>query len=391
MTSSAASLRCSEADYLTEQEKAVFAGYLAEQGLAFNLWDFFTDLVHLGTAGEGFFFLKVMAGEQLVGVATVARVEPYNPYRALGSQWRRFRILEKMLRLSRLFGRNVMYCAMSEILCANLDGPVVSVDTGWREPVKTAVARYLRAKKDAAYVVIMDAEKDKAGYLAAGFTAFPYCSSTWIDAGGYQSLDGYLAQHNRTRKKLARFKRRQEVRVEIRQGMLDEADKPALQKCLASSADNTRSVIPFQGFFDAHILDTEAYRSESYLHILVRLNGVLVGFTTFKRCGHHLGAILGGFDRAYTYDNPIYDLIMVTALEYALANGYDRIYFGILNNFTKARLTDSYEPLGFYFYSKFRLYRMLQRRLYFIWTPHELHQLEVRALAEKGLDGQGDK
>lgn len=388
MTSSAAPLRCSEAGQLTEQEMATFAVYLAEQGLAPNLWDFFTDLIRLGTREESFFFLKVMAGEQLVGVATVARVEQYNPYRALGSQWRRFRFLEKMLRLSRLFGRNVMYCAMSEILCANLDGPVFCVDVAWREPVKTAVAKYLRTKRDAAYVVVMDASEDSDTYQAAGFTAFPYCSSTWIDAGSYRSIDEYLARHSRTRKKLARFQRRQEVRVEVLLGTLEEGDKPALRKCLASSADNTRSVIPFQGFFDAHILDTEAYRAESYLHILVRMNGILVGFTTFKRCGRRLGAILGGFDRAYTYDNPIYDLVMVTALDHALANGYDRVYFGILNNFTKARLTDGYGPLGFYFYSKFWLYRMLQRGLHFVWTPHELHQLERRALAEKAPDGK---
>jgi hypothetical protein len=373
-------LRCAESLALAAEDKAVFGRYLESRGLTPDIWDFFSNLASLSTPEESFFYVKVFDADELIGLAVISRVEHYNPYYALHSRLRRFGILKTILTVSRLFGRNVMYCAMSEILRASLDGPCFFIDPVYRTRVQESIASRLCSKPDASYVVVMDASQDRHVYESTGFAAFPYCSNAWIDTTNYKSLDACSTQHSRTRKKIARFRRKPDVAVEIHAGRVAEGDLEAIRNSLACSATNTRTVIPFEHFIDTRVLATEAFSLDSYLHVLIRIGGTLVGSTTFKKCGRHLGGIFGGFDRNYTYDTPIYELVMVSVLEYALVNGFERIHFGIVNNYTKARLTDSYESLDFHFYSRIWLYRKFQRWFSPIWTPHELHQLERKAL-----------
>ncbi len=379
-------LRCEDSKVLADEEKSRFADALAARELDIGVFEFFEDLARRSTDAERFFFVKVFDDSGLVGVGLVSRVEHYNPYHALNTRYRRFRVLEPLLRVSRVFGGNVMYCAMNEILGANLDGPVYCRDESRRDTVKAAIAAHLKNKPDAAYVVVIDDVDDEAVYRGRGYAAFPYCSGASIRASRYTSIDDYFAVHNRTRKKLAKFRRRQPVTVEVTRGAVGDDVREAMGRCLVSSARSTRSVIPFQGFFDRHILDTEPFRREAYVHILVRLDGTLAGFSTFRQCGRRLGGILGGFDRRYTRDAPVYDLLVASALEYALTEGLESVHFGIVNNYTKARLTDSFDPLRFYFWSNNWLYRKLQRWLYFVWTPHELHAFERQALGKDAGD-----
>jgi hypothetical protein len=383
MLSNDSSFRCKEDTSLTTVEKDAFREYLQKQHLQLNIWDFFEQLKKFSTAMESFFFIKVYTGSSLVGLGIFSRVENYNLFNSFNSKIRRYAFLEKFLSLSRFFSRGAMYCAMSEILCVNITEPFFYKDLSLKDRVKGSIISYLKQKKDALIVAIMDSSNDKQIYMDADYNVFPYPSNSWIDVTNYDSVSEYYTKHNRTRKNIAKYKKRHDIRVDIQSGVVPETNILDMKRCLSSSAKNTRSVLPFQNLFNRHVFETEAFSSDKYVHIMIRMDDIFVGFTTFKRCDKHLGGILGGFDRNYTWNNPIYDLLIVSALEYALQGGFKRICLGIVNNLTKFRLTDTYENLNLYFHSRNFIYRTIIKKLYPFMSMYEMYMLEKNVAEQK--------
>jgi hypothetical protein len=122
-------------------------------------------------------------------------------------------------------------------------------------------------------------------------------------------------------------------------------------ECLRHSIDNSKMNTPFQKIFEEKIKDTELFSSEKYLFINIRINNKIVGFTNYIISGSNMAAIIGGYNRNFTRNNYIYERLFVKSLEHAINSGITRLSYGMVDNFTKLRLTGSFDPVSMYFYS----------------------------------------
>jgi hypothetical protein len=153
-----------------------------------------------------------------------------------------------------------------------------------------------------------------------------------------------------------------------------------MRDCLDCSIENSRIRTPCQEFFEDNIFETEVFDSGKYVHIVVRVDGTIAGFHTFLVSGSNMGGVLGGFHRAYSRKNFVYERVIVASLDYAIQNQIDRVNYSLIDNYTKLRLVTSLEPCGLYFYSRSPLSRFVFKSTFRFNDVHELHLLEERGL-----------
>jgi hypothetical protein len=93
-----------------------------------------------------------------------------------------------------------------------------------------------------------------------------------------------------------------------------------------------------------------------------------------------MGGVLGGFHRAYSRKNFVYERVIVASLDYAIQNRINRVNYSVIDNYTKLRLVTSLEPCGLYFYSRSPLNRLVFDSTFRFNDMHELHLLEKHGL-----------
>lgn len=87
-------IHCREESVLTSEEKGRFKGFFEEYGISEDLFIFFESLVALSTDSDRFMFVKVFAGEELVGLAMFARIAGHNLYNSLNAGLRKYAFLK---------------------------------------------------------------------------------------------------------------------------------------------------------------------------------------------------------------------------------------------------------------------------------------------------------
>jgi len=208
-----------------------------------------------------------------------------------------------------------------------------------------------------------------------GFYKYPSSSEAYLDATKYEDVSEYLAQHRSLKKNLSR--RKNFVKTEIQQGPVSDIDKEQMKACVECSVENSKVNNPCQNFFEKNIFDTEAFNSNKYTHILVRVDNRIAGFHTFQVCGSHMGGVLGGFNREYSQKNFVYERIIVASLDYAIKNNISRVHYSLIDNYTKLRLVESLEPCGLYFFSRNAVNRKIFKLTYKFSDVYELYLLEA--------------
>ena len=61
-------ISCKKDYTLSEKEKTIFSEHLLREGLSNNVWHLFEEWVARSTTAVNFFYLKVMSGDDLIGV-----------------------------------------------------------------------------------------------------------------------------------------------------------------------------------------------------------------------------------------------------------------------------------------------------------------------------------
>ena len=82
------SIHCREEPFLSPEEKQRFDGFFLEHGISKDIFLFFESLVGLSTDNHRFMFVKVFAGNELVGLAMFARIAGHSLYGSLNSRLR---------------------------------------------------------------------------------------------------------------------------------------------------------------------------------------------------------------------------------------------------------------------------------------------------------------
>lgn len=369
-------LVCRRASGLTPADKEVFAGDLERRGLADNVWDLFAEWVDRGTAEVAFFYLKVYSGAELLGLGMFVQIKPFD-LRASYSRLRKAGVLNKIGALISGLSRNCVVVSFRNLITSNHTRPFFFREPDIERAAMGAMLSHLMADKQADMVTIVDTASHQARYEEAGFAAYPSSSEAWFDVTRYQDVAEYLALHRSLRKNLKR--RPSRVAVEVRKGLLSEDELEQVAACVGCSVQHSLVANPCQRFFEDHIFATEVFRSNKYLHILVRVDGTIAGFHTFQVSGTSMGGVLGGFNRQLSRNNYPYERVIVASLDHAIRNRMRRIHYSLVDNQTKLRLVDLREPCGLYFHSSSPMNRAVFRRTFQYNDVHALWQLETLA------------
>jgi hypothetical protein len=366
-------LRCTKSSSLASQERAVFAHGLEQQGLALDIWDLFEEWVVRSTAKVEFFYLKVHDGVDLVGLGLFLRIRPFD-MRTSYSRLRHSALWSRVAAGVSVLSGNCLYVSFRNLVTSNLARPFFCRETEIGDQVMEAILGWLEERDDADMVSIVDTSVHEEIYRRGGFTCFPTSSEAFFDVTRYEDVSQYLAAHRSLRKNLARRKNR--VKTEIMPGPVCAPDRAQVKACVECSARLSKVNNPCQQFFEEHIFDTDVFNSDKYVHIRVRVDGVVAGFHIFQVCGTRMGGVLGGFNREYTRNNFVYERVVVASLRYAIEQGLTRVQYSLVDNRTKQRLVPSRQPCAVYFFSNNALNRKVFESTYKYSDMYDLHLLE---------------
>lgn len=359
---------------LTNDELRVFDSHLREQGITDNVFRLFGQWVERSTPSARFFYLKVYDRGELEGVGLFVRLKPYD-IRSSFIKLRKHVVLRHLAHAFALLTRNCVYTTFQILVTSNLARPFFFRNPGRQAEVLKAMLGHLSSLPDADSVSIIDPSVHSPVYESEGFEAYPSPSLSRIDATRYSSISQYLNQHRNLKRNLCRISHQADT--EVREGPLTGSELEEIEACVRCSIENTKVYMPCQSFFERNVFTSDAYRSNDFIHILVRVDGRIAGFHTFQKSGSHLGGVLGGFNRECSQKHFVYERVMVKALEYAIENGYERVYFSIIDNLTKLRLVTDTEPCNLHFHSRSKGNRDFFRKTFPHSDVNALHLLET--------------
>jgi hypothetical protein len=148
-----------------------------------------------------------------------------------------------------------------------------------------------------------------------------------------------------------------------------------MAECLACSIRHSKSLLPIQTFLNNNIFRTALFSSNRYIHFIIKIDDRIAGFSTRLCCDKNLIGIIGGYNREISESSPVYDLMIASTLEYCIEHGYDRLVYGIVDNYTKARMMDSFRDQAFYFYARNPIARLLMKYTYRLSSAYQLSRL----------------
>lgn len=368
---------CEKNGSLTEEEKEVFTGHLNKMDLSGNIWDLFQEWVERSTPRVRFFYLKVYQDDVLIGLGLFLKIKPFD----LNNSYARLRkntFVRKIISVISLLSRNCVYISFRNLITSNLTRPFFYREPEMEGIIMEAILNYLKEEKDADMVTIVDTSMNDIYYQKAGFDKYPSSSEAYFDATKYTDISEYLHEHKSLKKNLKRTKG--QIVTEIIRGPVSKGYQEQIKECLYCSIKESRVATPSQKFFEDNIFETDVYNSDKYIHILIRFDNRIIGFHTFQVSGTNMGGVLGGFNRDYSRKSFAYERVMVASLEYAIQNKIKNVQYSLIDNFTKLRLVNSFEPCGLYFYSRNPVNRNIFKYTYKFNDVYELYLLEKKGV-----------
>jgi len=366
-------MRCKKDTSLTKEEKEVFRSHLEHEKLSDTVWDLFGEWVARSTAEVRFFYLKAYLNTELVGLGLFLKIKPVD-LRASYSGLRHNALLSKVAEGLSVLASNCLYVSFRNLITSNLTRPFFFREPEMQGVIMQAFLAWLRDQTEADMVTIIDTATCDPIYEREGFRKYACPSGAYLDVTKYREVSEYLAEHQSLRKNLRRA--RHTVTTSVQRGPLSAAEVEQVRECVDCSVEHSRVNTPCQTFFEENIFETEVFNTDKYIHVLVRVEDKIAGVHTFHVCGSHMGGVLGGFNRAYSRNNFLYERVILGSLDYAIREGIDRVHYSLIDNHTKLRLVESREPCGLYFFSRNLLNRKVFQLTYGYSDVHELSALE---------------
>jgi len=367
-------VHCKKDTSLTTEEKEVFRSHLEHEKLSDSVWDLFGEWVARSTPEVQFFYLKAYLNTDLVGLGLFLRVKPVD-LRTSYSGLRNNALLSRVAEGLSALVSDCLYISFRNLITSNLTRPFFFREPGMQGAIMQAFLAWLRDQAEADMVTLIDTATCDPLYERAGFRKYACPSEAYLDVTKYREVAEYLVEHRSLRKNLRRAERA--VTTSVQRGPLSAAEIEQVRACAECSVAHSRVNTPCQTFFEENIFATAVFTSDKYMHVLVRVEGKIAGFHTFHVCGSHMGGVLGGFNRAYSRNNFLYERVILGSLEYAITEGLARVHYSLIDNHTKLRLVESREPCGLYFFSRSTLNRKVFQLTYRYSDVHELAALEA--------------
>ena len=363
---------CTLAKSLSPEEKKVLGQNLHRQGVGENIFLVYENLVDRLSEELQLLCVKAYAGGEIAGAAFFMRVQPVDMLASISALGENA-VVRSLLAPFTARNKACAYLCMRSTSTANIMSPFFVRETASADRVAGAILSYLKRDTGAELLMIMDSPLRNGLYASAGFCGYPCPSEAVLELTQYRSLADYLAEHRSTKKHIAPKKN---IAVSVQSDGLTPADMVGISACIRDSARHAKSKLPYGDKFMQQTLESDMFRSRHYRHVIVRVDGAIAGFHSYLPCGSSLGAIVGGFNREASQKNYVYERLIAATVDYALQHGLERIHYGIVDNQTKLRLTNTLEPNRAYYYLASPVERRVMRLLNKHTDVYKLFALE---------------
>ena len=154
----------------------------------------------------------------------------------------------------------------------------------------------------------------------------------------------------------ARQKQHEFITVEhLLLALLDNPTAAEVLRCLGSL--RTWVTTPFQDIYGAMVARASALDSPRLVHIVMRLDGTVVGYHSFAESDKALHALSGAFDRERHSNFHAYENMIIETARYCAEHGKTIVEFGPVLNETKKAMMSGFVRSHARTYSRFAPYR----------------------------------
>lgn len=209
------------------------------------------------------------------------------------------------------------------------------------------------------------------------YVATPFSSAGYIDLTGITTADDLYPNSKNLRRKIRKFANKGGTIEMVYNPVSPEVQATALA-CMRSNPLTLEAA--FQDNYENMIRASFMTPNPNIVHFIARLEGEMVGYHTFAIVGQRLVCLSGAFDRTRHTNFHAYENVFVASVEFALAQGLQRIETGPIVNPTKDKMVPGQRLAEIRFYSRFAPVRMM--------LPLLLRYSRLRPQAMAALVGQ---
>jgi hypothetical protein len=180
--------------------------------------------------------------------------------------------------------------------------------------------------------------------------------------GGRRDIDRLFATRTHLKRKMAKFRNKGGT-IDVVEGPLTPDDRAGVLHCIGCAQAARVITAPYQGNYTNMVDWATTATVPGLVHLIARLDGVLVGYHAFVESGRQLLCLSGAFDRTRHSTYHAYENLLVEAMRYAEARGLARVCFGPVTNTSKAAVMTDAMPLVARLYSRWAAMRGFMRWL----------------------------
>jgi len=350
--------------FLTNDEKLVFADYLDQSGLDENIWKIFGCLFESSKPGNTPLVLKAYNEEQLCGAAIIVKCSRYG------------RALFKNKMLAGI-GNSIglpFYLWIKFGCCMDMmSNPGFIKDPQQSKDIYSQMATYLA--RNSLLTIIYDFDDNSKLYPSS--SVLPSLPHALIDTSEMKELSDYLLDHKNIKKKIRVFQNKGGS-FELVKGRLQVKDMEGLKKCFVATSEQSVFYLPYQDLYLNSAINISQIELNNVYYFVARFNGEFLGYQAAIKTGRFLNALHGAFDRTRQTTFHAYDILFVKMTEFALDNDLELIDFGSVLNITKQRMVNQTRDMSYYILSRVRIVQWLMTKLLAFTEVQSEEQLKFR-------------
>ncbi len=320
---------------VTREEAGLFAADLDTLGLETSLWTLLNASAATRSLTSRPHWVRAYSGSELMGLALI--VEFRRPGRCLT----RTPVLYRAIDLPRIrqfiwnrVGAGIDQYSNPGFVRAGLE----------RESFIAAALGFLLSR----YLLgcLIESPRFTTPYPTAALAHFDYGV---IDLRVTKGVEYFLARSRNLNRKVRKFRNKGGT-LTVVEGPFPSADLGHVEGWLQTLEPEVP--VPFQDNYPNMACRTLALENAQTVHVLAHLEGELVGYQSFVRCGAQLSCLSGLFDRDRPSTYHAYENIILESVVYGSAHHLSRIDYGPVLNPTKAKLMTHFIPTELRYYTR---------------------------------------
>jgi hypothetical protein len=331
--------------FLTDEEKNIFSDHLDLLGLEENVWDMFECMFESKTRHTYPLVLRLYKDEKLEGTCIIILC------RKSGRSLFRNRLLAGVINIFRFQTHLWIRFGCCVDMMSN---PGFVRDPGHHDEVIAEMMKFLA--KNTFLTIVTEYPENQHLYPKA--TVHPGLPNALIDTSGMSGLEDYTSRYKNLRRKLKKFASKG-GKYSLVESQLNAAQLEALKACFISTSEKSELYLPYQDLYLSSALHTGSTSLRNVYYFIAEMNDTFIGYQAAIKTGKYLYGLHGAFNRNLHSNYHAYDILFVRMTEFALANGLEKIDYGVVINSTKQKMVNKTLELSYFVMSKHRMIRWI--------------------------------